>query len=98
MAASWTAGLPAASRGGPRKECGIAPCSQDGRRPRVTARGRHVANVELERLETSEAPAGKPRHDVQPVALADHLGDVRPTERDPVQDVEVATQRQLGMA
>ena len=76
----------------------MAPCSQDGRRPRVTARGRHVADIELERLEAAEVPAGEAGHDIQPVALSDDLGDVRPTERDPVQDVEAATERQLGMA
>ncbi len=64
----------------------------------MTARRRYVADVELERLEAAEVPAGEPRHDIEPVALADHLGDVRPTERDPVQDVEAATERQLGMA
>ena len=34
-------------------------------------------------------PAGQPRHDVEPVALVDDLGDVRPAEGDAVEDVAV---------
>ena len=34
--------------------------------------------------------------DVEPVALADDLGDVRPTERDAVEHVELAAERELA--
>ena len=51
---------------------------------------RHVADLELERLEAAEPSAGQPGDDVEPIALADDLGDVRPAERDAVEDVAVA--------
>ena len=66
-------------------------------RMRVAARGRDVADVELEQFEAAEAPARQPRHDVEPVALVDDLGDVRSTERDAVEDIALAPQRQLAV-
>ena len=82
----------------PGKDGALDGRSEEGRRLRVTARCRHVADVELERFEAAEAPAGQARDDVEPVALVDGLGDVRPTERDPVEDVALAPERQLACA
>ena len=47
---------------------------------------------------SAEPPAGQPRHDVQAIALADDFRDVRPSERDAVEDVEPPLQRQLAVA
>ena len=58
----------------------------------------HVTDVELQRLVATEPSAGQPRHDVQPIALADDFRDVRPSERDAVEDVEAPFQRQLAVA
>jgi len=58
----------------------------------------HVADLELERLVAAERPADETGHDVDDVALGDRLGEVRPTEGDPVEDVDVPPQGQLAVA
>ena len=62
---------------------------QDRGGPRVRAGDGDVADLELERLEAAEGAARQPCHDVEPVALADGLGEVGPAERDAVEDVPV---------
>ena len=59
---------------------------------------RRVADLELERLEATEASAGEPCDDVDPVALADELGEVGAAEGDAVEDVAVALQGQRRVA
>ena len=61
-----------------------------------TGRG-HVADLELERLEAAERAADEPADDVDPVALGDGRGQVGPAEGDPVEHVELALERQLGV-
>src|SRR4051794_5716343 len=68
------------------------------RAPRESGRSRDVADLELERFKATERPAHQSRDHVDAVAFVDGLGDVGPTERDPVEDVAVALERQLAMA
>ena len=64
----------------------------------MAARGGHVPDVELERFEAAERAARETRHDVEPIALVDDLGDVRAAEGDPVEHVQVPPQRQLAVS
>src|SRR3954465_11737863 len=63
----------------------------------MASRGGDIADVELERFEATERPAGQARHDVEAVAFVDDLGDVGSTERDAIEDVQPAAARQLAM-
>ena len=74
---------------------------RDGRRIRLRggrARLGDVDHAELERLESAEAAAHQVRGDVDPVALVDGIDEVAATEGDPVEHVDLAAQRELGMA
>ena len=56
-----------------------------------------IADVELERFEATEMAAGQAGDDVEPIALANDLGDVGPPERDPVEHVPLPAQGQLAV-
>ena len=72
---------------------GSAPVDAD-----VGARGRDVADLELERFEAAEPPAREAGDDVEPIAFLDGLGDVGSSERDPVEHVALALEGQLAVA
>ena len=59
---------------------------------------RDVPDLELERLEPAEHAAGEAGDDIDPIALGETEGEVRPAEGDAVEHVAFATEHQLGMA
>ena len=100
-------GSAARAAGAGPASCGRRPARRRRRRTgpptrRRPSRGARPAPRRGSRAGASRSPpnvpADQPGDDVEPVALVDDLGEVGPAERDPVEDVQVAAQRELAVA
>src|SRR3954451_15662032 len=66
--------------------------------PGLAPRRRHVADLELERLDTAECPARNPGEDVDVVTLPERRCEIGTAERDRVEDIALAAKDELRVA
>ena len=86
-------------RAGPNGHAGKAGSAiEDFPGARVGAGWGDVPDLELQRLEAAERTAGEAGDHVDPVTLREGECEVRPTERDAVDDVAFTPQHELGVA